>query len=155
MHAVRVADAIRDAEDRVGHENSLIMGDLNMDPYEDGVTAADCLHGVMDKNIALQFARTVDGKSRTFFYNPMWDRLGDETNGPPGTYFRRGGQISAFWHTFDQVLLRPSLLAYYSPSALRVITNIGSRDLLQGGRIDRALSDHLPVLLSLNLERGA
>jgi hypothetical protein len=154
LFAVRVADFIRDAEARAGHSNSLVIGDLNMDPYEDGMTAAVGFHGVMDKSIALQLARTVDGEKRNFFYNPMWNRLGDETSGPPGTYYRRGGQISHFWHTFDQVLLRPSLLAYYSSSALRVLTRIGNRDLLASNHIDASVSDHLPVFLGLALEKG-
>jgi hypothetical protein len=155
INSVRLAEAIAAAETKVGHANSVVIGDLNMDPYEDGMVSADGLHGVMDKSIALELSRTVGGKVRSFFYNPMWSRLGDETtHGPPGTYFRRGGQISPFWHTFDQVLLRPSLLEYYSPSALRVITRIGDRDLLRAGRIDASVSDHLPVLLRLEVQRS-
>ncbi len=155
INSVRLAEAITAAETKVGHSNSILIGDLNMDPYEDGVVAADGLHAVMDKSIALELSRFVGGKARSFFYNPMWSRIGDETlYGPPGTYFRRGGQISPFWHTFDQVLLRPSLLEYYSPSALRVITKIGQRDLLSAGRIDASISDHLPILLGLEVERS-
>lgn len=154
LYAVRVAKVIDDCEERVGHANTLIMGDLNMDPFEDGVTAADGIHGTMDKALASQVSRTVDGHIRKFFYNPMWNLLGDETRGPPGTYFRRGGQISQFWHLFDQVLLRPSMLRFYSRSALRIITKIGNRELMADGRIDISISDHLPLFLGLTLEEG-
>lgn len=154
IFSIDLGKLISSAEARCGHSNSLIMGDLNMDPYEDGVVSANGLHGVMDKAIALEGDRIVDGKARRYFYNPMWSYLGDESVGPPGTYFRRGGQVSRFWHTFDQVLLRPALLTYYSPPGVRVITSIGNRDLLRNGKIDRSISDHLPILLRLNIEQG-
>lgn len=155
IFAIRISAAIRECEERVGHANSLIIGDLNMDPFEDGVVAADGIHAVMDKTLALEVSRVVDGEERRYFYNPMWNYLGDDTAGPPGTYYRRGGQISQFWHTFDQVLMRPSILPYYSPSALRVLTKIGARELISNGRIDSSISDHLPILLGLAIEQGA
>src|SRR4051794_35563743 len=114
LYSLRVAQLIRECEELSGHTNSLIIGDLNMDPFEDGVVSSEGLHGVMDKNVANERQRVVDGRSREYFYNPMWNFLGDETSGPPGTYFHRGGALSRFWHTFDQVLLRPSMLPYYS-----------------------------------------
>lgn len=154
LYAVRLAEIIRDCEDRVGHANSVIMGDLNMDPFEDGLVAADGIHGVMDKTIARQLGRIVDGRDRKYFYNPMWNYLGDESDGPPGTYYRRGGQISQFWHTFDQVLLRPAMLPCYSRSGLRVLTKIGNRELLTNDRIDTTISDHLPIFLDLALDQG-
>jgi hypothetical protein len=97
----------------------------------------------------------VDGEDRKFFYNPMWGRYGDETHGPPGTYYRRGGQISPFWHIFDQVLLRPSLLQYYSSNAVEIVGEIGGRSLLRDGRINQSISDHLPIFLRLEVEHGA
>jgi endonuclease/exonuclease/phosphatase family metal-dependent hydrolase len=152
LFSVRLSQAIRECEEQVGHANSLIIGDLNMDPFDDGMVAADGLHGVMDKSLARTGGRTVDGERRPFFYNPMWSRLGDETAGPPGTYFYRGGQLSRFWHTFDQILLRPSILPYYSASKLKVVTKVGDRDLVANGRIDGSVSDHLPILVGLSIE---
>ncbi|MGM4988384.1 endonuclease/exonuclease/phosphatase family protein [Tardiphaga sp. 841_E9_N1_2] len=154
IHALRIASAIRAAEMQTGNANSVVMGDFNMNPFEDGMVAADGLHAVMDQTLARSLDRVVDGTARSFFYNPMWSRLGDESEGPPGTYFKRGGQISLFWHTFDQILLRPSLLDYYSKSDLRVVTRIGDLDLLKGSQINTSISDHLPILISLAVERG-
>lgn len=79
------------------------------------------------------------------FYNPMWSRLGDESAGPPGTYFYDGGSGTEkyFWHTFDQVLLRPGLLQAYETGHLEILTGIGTFPL------DGGPSDHSPVLLRL------
>jgi hypothetical protein len=154
LHATRVANFIRRVEEKSGNSNSLLLGDFNMDPFEDGMVAADGIHGVMDRDIARKLSRTVKGERRTFFYNPMWSRLGDESEGPPGTFYYRGGQLSRFWHTFDQALLRPSLIDYYSRSGLRVLTKVGSKDLVSRGKIDGDVSDHLPLLVTLEIEQG-
>jgi len=58
-----------------------------------------------------------------------------------------------FWNTFDQVLLRPGLLPYYDGNALTVVTRVGERDLLDGNRDRPAVSDHLPLVVKLSLER--
>lgn len=141
------------AETHAGHQNTIVIGDLNVNPFEDAIVAADGLHGVMDKRTAQRPARTVRDRSWDFFYNPMWSRLGDESSGPPGTYYRPGsGLVSYFWNTFDQVLLRPNLLPYYDARALIVVTRVGERDILGEGAGQAALSDHLPLVVKLSLE---
>jgi hypothetical protein len=154
FNAIRISRTIDELEERTGHSNSLIIGDLNMDPFDNGLAAADAFHGVMDRSIAREVSRIVSGQERKFFYNPMWSRYGDGTTGPPGTYFYRGGQVSHFWHMFGQVLLRPSLLDYYSHGATQIVEKIGEHSLLKDGRIDNRISDHLPIFLRLDLERG-
>lgn len=83
LYGTRVAEAIRDAEAAAGHSHSVVIGDFNMDPFEDGMIAAGSLHGVNAKNTALEISREVDGVVQQYFYNPMWSRLGDESDGPP------------------------------------------------------------------------
>ena len=41
---------IEDQEKRSGHQNTVVIGDLNVNPFEDALTAADGLHGVMDES---------------------------------------------------------------------------------------------------------
>lgn len=145
-------ETIEEAEIRFGHSNSLLIGDFNMSPFEKGMVAYDGLHGVMEKSVSMLAPKFAYGKSWSYFYNPMWSRIGDESEGPSGTcFFNRSGTINYFWHNFDQILLRPSLLPMYSKKNLRVITRIGATDLLKGGRIDASISDHLPLTLSINL----
>jgi Endonuclease/Exonuclease/phosphatase family len=85
------------AEAQVGHRNTIIIGDLNANPFEDCLAAADGLHGVMDRQVALRQSRTVQGRAWSVFYNPMWSRMGDASVGPPGTYYyARGGLVTCF-----------------------------------------------------------
>ena len=84
--APRWRQYIEEAEKSVGHKRTIVVGDLNMNPFDPGVTSGEGLHGVMDKRIAEKGSRKVVGKVRDFFYNPMWSFLGDQSEGPPGTY---------------------------------------------------------------------
>jgi hypothetical protein len=141
-------------EKELGHQNTVVIGDLNLNPFEDALTAADGLHGVMDRSVVVRPPRVVQGQEWDYFYNPMWSRLGDDSAGPPGTYWRAGsGVVSHFWHTFDQVLLRPGLLSCYKPSGLVVPRHIGASAILARDGAKPEQSDHLPVVVTLSVEK--
>ncbi len=155
LNSTRVARDISTEEQRVGHKRTIVVGDLNMNPFEDGVVGAEGLHAVMCQDTARAGARKVGGEYRDFFYNPMWSHFGDRSPGPPGTYFRPGsGQIAFFWSIFDQVLVRPELLDCFLDDSVIILTSVGSTSLLNAsGRPDRRVaSDHLPVLFELHLD---
>ncbi len=150
-----ISNLIREAEAEIGHSRTLVIGDFNMSPFDKGMVSADGFHAVITQEIAQKRSRKVDATDRPYFYNPMWGRMGDFSPGSPGTYYYRqdSGYISYFWYTFDQVLLRPDLLVFFSQDDLRVITTIGEENLLVNGRISTAFSDHLPILIQLRTER--
>jgi hypothetical protein len=157
MLSVRLSEMICEAEERVGHQRTVVVGDFNMNPFENGMVSADGLHAVMDRRIALKKERIVQGKTRSFFYNPMWSRLGDMSKGPPGTYhYPNSGQACFFWNSFDQILLRPSLLDFFSDENLEVVTRFNGTNLLkETGQPDKQLfSDHLPIFIHLSLEEA-
>jgi len=84
----------------------------------------------------------------------MWSGLGDESTGPPGTcYYDTGRYINYYWHTFDQVLIRPELLDYFRYDKFNVLTKINGRSLLSknGMPDDKLASDHLPLVFEINL----
>ena len=154
--ATRLLGSIRAAEEKVGHQRTMVVGDLNMSPFEDGVVGSEALHAVMDRDVARQGSRIVQGEERRFMYNPMWSRLGDASPGPPGTYYyTHSGPLSYFWHAFDQVLLSPGLLDFYRDE-LAVLSEAGGQSLLTPRGLPGANGgpDHLPILFSLDLERG-
>jgi len=150
--ATRMPQIIDEAEKKLKHSRTIVLGDFNMDPFEMGLTSSETLHAIMDRRIAVGRARTVQGRSRQFFYNPMWNFLGDASTGPPGTYFYSGSApVTHFWHTFDQVLIRPELLANFRDENVSVLTSAGSASLLDvKGRPDKTnASDHLPLLFKI------
>jgi hypothetical protein len=129
FHARNLADAIVEEERHIGHNRTLVLGDFNMDPFENGMIVADGFHAVMDKNTAKRQDREVGGKSYRLFYNPMWSRLGDDSAGPCGTYYYNSSNAATyFWHTFDQILIRPDLLKSLTPLDFTLLRALASRN---------------------------
>ena len=150
--SARVSRQIAEFETRAGHDRTVLIGDFNMNPFEHGMSNADGFHGVMDRRIAAKGSRTVDGEMRRFFYNPMWKVMGDSSAPALGTYYKDVGRyVNHYWHTFDQVLLRPSLLEFFREGDLRLVHTVGSTSLLRqdGPGLDETVSDHLPLVLKL------
>ncbi len=121
-----LAQQIREAETRVGHSRTLLIGDFNMNPFEVGMVAANGLHAIMDREIAKKESRMIQGNKYEYFYNPLWNYFGDMTPGPVATYYKdKSTEVNYYWHIFDQVLVRPMLINELSYDTLKIITNVG------------------------------
>lgn len=154
MECSALSDSIREAERKVQHTRTILVGDLNMNPFETGVVSASGLHAVMTREIALRGSRKVANKEYPFFYNPMWAHFGDGDGTPPGThYYTASRPKEFFWHMFDQVLLRPDLIELFEPSTLKVLDTDGASSFLTERRLpdSNVSSDHLPILFKLKL----
>lgn len=151
----RLANLIKEAEESVKHTRTILVGDLNMNPFEVGVIGAGGgLNAVMSKAIAKKGTRTIQKEEYPFFYNPMWGRFGDTTPGPPGTYYYKStDHVSYYWNIFDQVLIRPELIDLFDDSSLEVLESDGENRLLAANDLPDTNngSDHLPILFILNL----
>jgi endonuclease/exonuclease/phosphatase family metal-dependent hydrolase len=151
LFVTRIANEIDKREQEQGHTRTIVIGDFNMNPFESGLINAEAFHAVMDKQIASKNqTRKVLGVERKFFYNPMWSRLGDDSEGSAGTYYYPNSDY--FWNTFDQVLLRPSLLRCFKKNNLKVIDKINETSLIKNGKVSNQFSDHLPLLIKLEIE---
>jgi len=153
MECANLSLAIRDTEIKVGHNRTILMGDFNMNPFEDGMVSARGFNGVMSRRIAAKKKRVVQEKEYLYFYNPMWNLFGDE-HGAPGTFYYPSSEHKAFfWNIFDQVLIRPDLLPYYSSKDIKILESDGSISFLTTEQLPDAdnASDHLPVLFRLGI----
>lgn len=152
----QIIQSIKEAEENVGHDRTVVIGDFNMNPFEKGLVDADAFHSVMSQLIARKESRNVRKVKRKFFYNPMWSRMGDLSDGPPGTYYYQASKnFELFWNTFDQVLIRPDLLTTFRKETLKVVTEIGTNQFLETDKINQDdFSDHLPIMIELEIESG-
>ena len=152
FEAVHFARLIEDAEKRCGHQRTVVIGDLNMNPFESGMVAASGgLHAVGSRRVAARERRTVHQQPYRFFYNPMWAHLGDRAETAGTYYYESGEPLCYFWNLFDQVLLRPALLDGFSHDQVRIVTTIGGSSLLRDGCPDKDMvSDHLPLVVEIS-----
>lgn len=146
--ALRLREFIESVEKRLGHERTLVLGDMNMDPYELGMVHCEGLHAVMAMSIAERGTRIVQNEARRFFYNPMWGHYGDTGKTASATYFYSSSRSRAyFWHMYDQVLLRPSIMSQLKD--ISIIESIGSTSLVSDAKPLTKMSDHLPLRVQL------
>lgn len=151
-YAGEVARGINETEDRLGHRRTILIGDLNMNPYEGGIVTAEALNAVMTKDRASREERVVSTRPYRFFYNPMWGLFGDRTAGPAGTYhYHSGDSADHYWHIYDQVLVRPGLID--ALKEIFILDSDGQESLLtENGFPDRSkASDHLPILCRFDI----
>jgi endonuclease/exonuclease/phosphatase family metal-dependent hydrolase len=154
QECVELARMIDRAERRIGHFRTVMVGDLNMNPFEKGVVGTMGLNATMARNQAQKELRTVQRRKYRFFYNPMWTCFGDGQTSPPGTYHYDNNQhVTYFWNMFDQVLVRPSLIGNIDTDGIEIVHRVGGVSLLtHEGTPDGSVgSDHLPLLFSMRL----
>lgn len=151
----RISQEIVNQERRIGHSRTVLVGDFNMNPFEDGMISGMGFNAVESRVIAQTENRIIKEKPYQFFYNPMWNFFGDEQENPPGTFYFRGGgkPIFVHWNIYDQILIRPALLELFSIKNLKIIDSIDEIDLItQYGIPDiNIASDHLPIIFSLEI----
>jgi hypothetical protein len=66
-----LARHITEEENRAGHQRTVLVGDMNMNPFEPGLVSTVGLSAVASRKIAERATRTVQGREYRLFYNPM------------------------------------------------------------------------------------
>ncbi|VTT97485.1 Endonuclease/exonuclease/phosphatase OS=Halanaerobium hydrogeniformans GN=Halsa_2322 PE=4 SV=1: Exo_endo_phos [Gemmataceae bacterium] len=151
----RFAHALSDAEEVATHKRTVLVGDLNLNPYDDAVVMTTGLHAVPTRHIARKETRRVKFASNLYFYNPMWAHFGERKQGHAGSYFYATPKARAdYWNLYDQVLVRPALLPFFRDDDVMVLWQDGGTggSLLKAeGRPNEDISDHLPLLFRLHV----
>lgn len=146
VESIKFKNVIEDVEKECNSSVTVITGDFNMNPFEEGMMAAAGIHAFPTKFEANKKQRTIKGTKYSMFYNPMWSFFGD-TGTPVGTYYYSAShQYNLYWNIFDQVLVRPSLIEKISN--VNILTKINETDLID--KKDKPnISDHLPLLFNI------
>ena len=126
---------------------AIVVGDFNLHPFSEGIVGMHGFNAVFDLYKAKDGVRKYNGESLKFYYNPMWKLMG-KSDQALGTYYSASdsSDCSFYWYTFDQVLIRPSLISRFIWDEFEIITEIGKKKLTKNGKIDKKVySDHLPI----------
>ena len=144
-----VAD-IRATEIELNTENTMVVGDFNINPYDTSCIGAQFFHSLPVFAETERKSRVVAQREFYMFYNPMWNFLGDFTR-PYGTFYYGGSNsINTYWNLFDQVIIRPALRDRFIDDSLKILTETQSKCLLNNkGHPDKTISDHLPIMFEI------
>jgi len=94
LECTATALRVREAENQVGHERTLVAGDFNLDPFNTGIVGALGFNAVVHRDTAGRGSRTIRGERYPFFYNPMWNHFGDERATAGTYYYDKGYQVA-------------------------------------------------------------
>lgn len=146
----QIVGDIRNLEDEIDTQNTIIVGDFNFNPYDKSCVSARYFHGIPIYEDAKRESRTVAGREFYMFYNPMWNFLGD-FNEPYGTYYHNSSDtINPYWNVYDQVIIRPVLRNRFADENLKIITKTATISLLDKNKHpDLNISDHLPITFEI------
>lgn len=155
------ARAICDAEKAANNNRTVVVGDLNLNPFDEGLLNVRGLNALADRRTVLRkdprrFGRMQVEEFR-LFYNPMWNHFGDAVQ-PPGTYYydKSNPEVDPLWNIFDQVLFRPALVDRFRSKNLKILTTDGEVPFTwpnDGTPNGDLFSDHLPIWFQLDLRR--
>lgn len=144
------SEFVYNIEQKTNNNQTVVVGDFNMNPFDPGMARAKCFNSVMDKRIAQQGKRRYCDKDYPFFYNPMWYFLGHPNHLNGTIYYNHSEDLQYYWHIFDQVLIRPSLIDKFLMDSLKIIEKTPSTNLLtERGTVNHNISDHLPIFFTL------
>lgn len=145
-----LGEDIRNAEKSWNVHDTIIVGDFNCNPWESEITTKFGLNAVMFKDVIKKHNGTCiyDGVKYEYFYNPMLAIISDE-NEPFGSLYNTKDVDTIYWNTFDQVLLRPTLMERLQQ--VKIIKEYDGRKLLTDYGIpsDKEYSDHLPLIVEV------
>lgn len=153
IYMEQIIKDIRDVEQELHTENTIVVGDFNLNPYDSSLINAKYFHGLPIYEEAKRRSRVIAGKEFYMFYNPMWNLLGDAQE-PYGTYYYAGNDpVNTYWNIYDQVIIRPVLRSRFVEGSLKIVKETSTRFLLDSkGHPDKKISDHLPIVFEVKEE---
>lgn len=134
-------------------KKTIIFGDFNMNPFEEGIISSEAFHALNSKLITSKIQREVYGEKRYYFYNPTWFLYAKSHNEIIGSYYYNSSDfINLFWNMFDQVIISPDLINNFNFDTFKIIEKTILRNLCKNGKPNEVIySDHLPIFFEFNL----
>jgi len=146
-----------EAESRVKHDRTILVGDFNMTPEEEGMVDRENSFGALMSWDLAKAHSAPELQEAPRFFNPMWSLMGRAE--APGTYYWDSTKsYNIYWLCLDGVIAGNSLRDVFRDETLEIITKISDGN---GGEVPLfrlaekhwkiEFSDHLPIRFDLQL----
>lgn len=147
LEARNLVNEVKQVEQALDHTNTVLIGDFNANPFDTEMILKDGLNAVLFKSVIVEneFSK-VDGKKNRRFYNPMLHYI-SESKAHYGSIYHAGDLDDLYWNSYDQVLVRKSLIELLVD--VRYLKQVRGRSLLKRLKPSSDISDHLPLIVSI------
>lgn len=144
----RLKNDIKNLEESSKCKKTIIVGDLNANPFDRELLQMDAFHAVFYKDVIRKSeSRRVDAVSYRRFYNPVLLSLSEEEKNY-GSFYYSQGSVTPIWNCYDQILLSRALID--NVVEIKYLKTIGQQSLIANVAPKKEISDHLPLLAILN-----
>ena len=152
VRMVTIRDMMRDAHawmDGSGCRDLVVVGDLNANPYDCELLQPDSFNAVLFKDVIRHGdTGSFAGKAYPRLYNPTIHFI-SEKGKMYGSYYRlSSSEVNPIWNCPDQALFSATLAD--KVVGYRYLRRVGDSSLMADVRPNGAISDHLPLLVSLS-----
>lgn len=129
-------------------KNTIIIGDLNSNPYDPELLQMNAFHAVLFKDVIKRSeTRTVDNITYKRLYNPVLLSL-SEKGEKYGSFYYTKGSSTPIWNCYDQILVSKPLTDRIVE--VNYLKKIGSAPLIRKVAPNSEISDHLPLFVKLS-----
>lgn len=142
------------------HKRTILFGDFNMNPFEQGMIEPQAFNATISFEIAKSGPRTSHYDQFHYFYNPMWNWLGDrafhtgEPKLPGSLYHKTTADVTQiYWNVYDKVIVRPTIIDSIDYATLKIHEAIPLSMLIDKDfdEIPDNFTDHQPFSFSLKI----
>lgn len=137
-------------EDRCNIQDSMVMGDFNVNPFEQPMISFRSMGATNGQDCNQRGAITSYEVSNKLFYNPMWTLYATHKERPGGYRYPNTQNHVLTWHFLDQVIIRPSLIEHFNFESLQLIKATSTVNYLNNNQFP-TISDHFPLMCEVEI----
>lgn len=141
---------VRGCEKSLAIGKTVIVGDFNANPYDKELLLPNAFNAMLFKGILnAKPSRTWRGTNYPYMYNPTVHWLSEDTTTYGSHYYSNSDGTGPIWNCYDQALVSRSLMD--SVKNYRYLRKIDDKELIANWRPRRDISDHLPLLIEIDM----
>ena len=148
-----IHDLVEDIEQQerlLKHSNTIVIGDFNASPFDKELILKTGFNAVLYKEL-IRKNESVEYRKKRYkrFYNPML-QIYSENLRDYGSYYYSSEIDSLYWYSFDQVIVRKSLMD--NLKKVHYCKQIKNKSLMKSVMPNLSISDHLPLIVTFEGE---